>query len=212
MADSYIESLLGERERVLMVTHQHLVVLLRSMAWEVLSLIALLVGITLVGLMVTAKAVYAYVLLILPLLGMIVEGIAWHKRAFIVTNRRVIQISGIFNKDVTDSSLEMVNDVKMDQSFLGRILNYGDIEILTASELGANIFKRIDEPIRFKTAMLNAKEEMAMEGNRLPRYRAEMDPRSIPDLIARLDQLRRQGAISEQEFQQKKVDLLRRLE
>ena len=36
-----------------------------------------------------------------------------------------------------------VNDVKMEQSFLGRLLGYGDIEILTASELGVNLFRRI---------------------------------------------------------------------
>ncbi len=52
-----------------------------------------------------------------------------------------MQISGIFNKSVIDSSLEKVNDIKMDQSALGRMFGYGDIEILTASELGVNLFK-----------------------------------------------------------------------
>ena len=97
-----------------------------------------------------------------------------------------------------------VNDVKMEQSFFGRLLDYGDIEILTASELGTNLFRRIGRPIRFKTAMLNAKEKMETEqasGGR----RQELD---VPALIAQLDGLRKQGVLTEEEFQKKKAELL----
>jgi uncharacterized membrane protein YdbT with pleckstrin-like domain len=128
----------------------------------------------------------------------------WGNRKFVVTTRRVIQVSGVFSKNVTDSSLEKVNDVKMEQSFLGRLLDYGDIEILTASELGANLFRRIGRPIRFKTAMLNAKAKLETEqasGGR----RQELD---VPTLIAQLDGLRKQGVLTEEEFQKKKAELL----
>jgi uncharacterized membrane protein YdbT with pleckstrin-like domain len=67
---------------------------------------------------------------------MINDILVWSHHQYIVTNWRVLQISGIFNKNVIDSSLEKVNDVKMTQSFFGRIFNYGNVEILTASELG----------------------------------------------------------------------------
>jgi hypothetical protein len=40
-----------------------------------------------------------------------------------------------------------VNDVKLSQSFWGRLFDYGDIEILTASEVGANVFRSIGDPI-----------------------------------------------------------------
>jgi uncharacterized membrane protein YdbT with pleckstrin-like domain len=116
-----------------------------------------------------------------------------------------MQISGIFNKNVTDSSLEKVNDVKMTQSAFGRLFGYGDIEILTASELGVNLFKRIEDPIRFKTAMLNAKENLERgEESRHP----EDD---IPDLIAGLERLHRQGVLTDEEFAQKKNELLARM-
>lgn len=218
MTNSYIGSLLGERERVLLVTHQHFFMLLKSMLWEImLTLVFIIVVSILYFGNIVPLAVFGYALLLIPLVGAIADIVVWHNREYIVTNRRVIQVAGIFNKDVTDSSLEKVNDVKMEQSFLGRLFNYGDVEILTASELGANKFHMIDNPVRFKTAMLNAKEEMG-HGNgddfvaRAAPASAEVDPRHIPDLIARLDQLRHQGAISEQEFQQKKAELLRRIE
>ena len=103
----------------------------------------------------------AYLLLILPLLGLLRNVLIWTSRQYVVTDWRVIQISGVFNKDVSDSSLEKVNDVKLDQSFLGRLFDYGDLEILTASELGANQFTHVGQPVRLKTAMMNAKEELA---------------------------------------------------
>jgi uncharacterized membrane protein YdbT with pleckstrin-like domain len=77
-----------------------------------------------------------------------------------MTNRRVIQVTGVFSKEVSDSLLEKLNDVKTDQTFLGRIFGYGDIEIMTASETGVNNFRHISKPLEFKRAMLEAKEEL----------------------------------------------------
>ncbi len=94
--------------------------------------------------------------------------------------------------------------MKLEQSFLGRLLDYGDVEILTASELGVNLFRQIGRPNRFKTAMLNAKEKLEMEqasGGGRP------GP-DVPALIEQLDGLRKQGVLTEEEFQKKKAELL----
>ena len=104
--------------------------------------------------------------------------------------------------------MEKVNDVKMSQSFWGRLFDYGDIEILTASEVGANVFRSIGEPIKFKTAMLNAKERLGFDELGGQVVQATND---IPSLIARLDDLRQKGIISEQDFQQKKAELLAKM-
>jgi uncharacterized membrane protein YdbT with pleckstrin-like domain len=129
----------------------------------------------------------------------------WTNRQFIVTNRRVVQISGILNKNVTDSSLEKVTDVKLEQSAFGRLFNYGDIEILTASEFGVNLFRRIEEPIIFKIAMLNAKERLEQGDG------AVQPTEDILEIIASLDRLRDLGILSEEEFKKKKAELLARL-
>jgi uncharacterized membrane protein YdbT with pleckstrin-like domain len=145
---------------------------------------------------------------IVPLIGMVRDVLVWYNRQYIVTNRRVIQTAGVFSKDVVDSSLEKVNDVKLSQSFWGRLFDYGDIEILTASEVGANVFRSIGEPIKFKTAMLNAKERLGFDDEiRVP---AQVTS-DIPALIARLDDLRQKGILSEAEFQQKKSELLAKM-
>jgi hypothetical protein len=207
MAKNYLDEMLGKNERILLITRQHWFILFSSIALEIL-LIILLIGGTIALTAMTANPLLSigFVLVLVPLAGMVRDFLIWYNRQYVVTNRRVIQISGVFSKDVRDSSLEKVNDVKMNQSFFGRLFDYGDIEILTASETGADVFRRIGDPVKFKTAMLDAKErlgfdEMGVEGHTT----------DIPTLIAGLDDLRKKGIISDEEFQQKKAELLAKM-
>ena len=205
MTDRYIESMLGQNEQIVLATRQHWFVLLSAILLEILVTIGIIVA-AVVATMNFPPAVLTFILVLVPLVSMWHDASNWVNRQYLVTNRRVIQISGIFNKKVVDSSLEKVNDVQLTQSFLGRIFGYGDVEIMTASELGVNLFKRIGAPINFKTAMLNAKEKMGYEGSG---HAAPV--KDIPTLIAELDELRKKGIVTEQEFQIKKAQLLSKM-
>lgn len=206
MATNYLAGLLAENEEILLETHQHWFVLFGRIFLEIL-LIAVLIGAVVVAIPFYPLAIYGLILLLVPAIGILIDILVWRNKAYIVTNRRVIQISGVFSKAVVDSSLEKVNDVKMSQSFLGRMVGFGDIEILTASELGVNLFHHINEPIEFKTSMLNAKERMGFDETGMGARPAE----DIPLLIARLDDLRQKGILSEAEFRLKKAELLAKM-
>lgn len=209
MTDKYLESLLGQNERLVLTARQHTFILLSAIAAEILVIGLILAGVTALTVMAVPLAAFGYLLLVLPIVKGTYDFLNWRQLQYVITNRRVIQLSGIFSKNVTDSSLEKLTDVQMSQSTFGRIFNYGDIEILTASELGANNFRRIANPVRFKTAMLDAKEQMGYgEGPGTGRTSASDD---IPAIIAELDGLRVKGVITEQEFQDKKRDLLKKM-
>jgi hypothetical protein len=91
-------------------------------------------------------------------------------------------------------------------------LNYGDVEILTASELGTNLFQRINNPIKFKTAMLNEKEKMGFGDADMPLAApAAPKPVEVPTLLAQLNAMRQEGLITEQEYQKKKAEVLARM-
>jgi len=207
MADSYLNKLLSDQESILLIDRQHWLVLAGEILAEALLTSGLVVLITLlVPLAPGVPIIFGYGLLILPLLSMARDILIWANHQYIVTSRRVIQISGVLNKNVTDSSLEKVNDVKMHQSLFGRMLDYGDVEILTASELGVNLFRLIGQPIRFKTVMMNAKEKLGSEpgGGRSPEA-------NTASLLEQLDSLRKHEVLTEAEFQAKKADILKRL-
>lgn len=217
---SYIHSLLGDKENILLVTRQHWLVFLRNVLVELAFVVLLIIGITVAITSFNAPWVgFLYLLLLIPAVFIFVKFLVWTNQQFIVTNHRVIHINGVINKNVIDSSLEKVNDVKLTQSYLGRVFDYGDIEIMTASELGVNLLKRIDHPIKYKTAMLNAKEAtehlfVIDNSNAQPKTvpndkpEPEMD---IPGMIVKLGDLRKQGLITETEFIQKKTELLNKI-
>lgn len=147
------------------------------------------------------------VALAVPLLKLALDLLRWRNDVFAITNRRVVQLQGILNKRSIDSSLEKVNDVVLEQSLLGRLLDYGDLEILTASEAGINRLSRVAAPVTFKTTLLDQKEGLAT----LEDVRAGGRGTDVPDLIEKLDDLRRRGILSEAEFQEQKERLLARL-
>ena len=207
MAKTYLQGLLGEAEDVSLETHQHWFVLFGKIFLE-LILVALIVVGAFVAYPFYPVAIYGLLLVLIPIIGILNDVLVWQNKAYIVTTHRVIQTSGVFSKDVVDSSLEKVNDVKLSQSFLGRLFGYGDIEILTASELGVNLFHEINDPVGFKTAMLNAKERLGFDNESGMEGHPHID---IPSMIARLDDLRKRGIITELEFQQKKTELLAKM-
>jgi uncharacterized membrane protein YdbT with pleckstrin-like domain len=171
----------------------------------------------------------AVVIAVVPAFELVRIFLDWLNERYIITNRRVIEVRGIINKHIRDSALEKVNDVDMNQSIVGRLLGYGTVQIITGSDIGVNMFRRISNPVRFKREMLNAKEKLheapavAEPEERAPSgppIEAEKAPVSAPDsaaaanipnLIVELAKLRQQGILSEEEFQAKKKELLDRL-
>ena len=212
----YLEGLLGRKEKIVFKARQHwLVVVPRLVLWIAVSLLIVLIASGL-ALTVAGVALVLILAVVFPLWRIMVILLNWWNEQYVITNRRVIQLEGIINKHSIDSSLEKVNDVVLEQSALGRLLNYGDVKILTASEIGVNLFRRMDRPVRFKTEMLNQKEalsELDVFEAKATRVLSEEAPSAgdIPELIAELDELRKRGIITNEEFQDKKRTLLAKL-
>ncbi len=213
----YLEGLMGRKEEIVFKSRQHWLVIVPKLAlWTVVLLLVVLITVSLALTPLHGRALVLLLALAFPLWRIMVNFLNWWNEQYVITNRRVIQLEGIINKHSIDSSLEKVNDVVLQQSAIGRVLNYGDVQILTASELGVNLFRRMARPVRFKTEMLNQKEAMSQldifEG-KAARVLDEDAPTAgdIPELIAELDELRKRRIITDEEFQQKKKALLARL-
>lgn len=207
---TYGERLLGKNEKILLTTRQHWLVLFRETFKEIIFA-ALIIVLAIVGANVSFIDQYArfgFFLLILPAIGLIYDYMIWWNREYIVTNHRVIQIAGVLSKSTIDSSLEKVNDVELRQSLFGRLFDYGDVEILTASSLAPNLFQRINDPIKFKTIMLDAKDQMGRDETGGDEAIRSGD---LPALLASLEVLRKQGVLTEDEFQKKKAELLKKM-
>ncbi len=206
----YVEGLLGSNEKIVVKTRQHWLVLASSFLSN-LVLAVIIVAVSVLATLFAGPALgplplLLLLLLIFPAIAVLRVFLEWWNEEYIVTNRRVVQVEGVINKHVIDSSLEKVNDVVLDQSYLGRLLDYGNVEILTASEIGVNKLHRIGSPIKFKTEMLNQKEALGTD-----EHFAGHREHDVPALIAELDELRKQGVLTQDEFNAKKAQLLAKM-
>lgn len=158
----YLAKVLAHDEEILCTARQHALFLWGRIIGAII--LALLIVSAVAALQVyvidSPQIAWGYLLALAALPTLWWRVLVWRSHQYVVTSRRVMQLSGVFTKEVIDSLLEKVNDLKTDQSLLGRLFGYGDIEILTASEAGINAFRHISHPLEFKRAILDAKERL----------------------------------------------------
>ena len=220
----YLEDLMGKNEQIVLTTRQHWITIIGTLivnGFLILLLwgIGVFVSVTARTLLKGLSEIPLVVLAVFSLVffwRLVWDVLHWVNDVYAVTNRRIIQISGIINKHSIDSSLEKINDLVLNQSMLGRFLGYGDLEIMTGSEIGVNLLRRIADPVHFKTEMLNQKESMSEMGAFESKARRTLSTAvptagDIPELIGELDELRKKGLITDAEFQEKKAKLLSRI-
>ncbi len=78
--------------------------------------------------------------------------VAWFRRATTetdVTNFRIVHKTGFIKRRTFEMSLDKVESVDVRQSILGRILNYGNVEIFGVGE-GNKVIDTIASPLEFR--------------------------------------------------------------
>lgn len=126
---------------------------------------------------------------------------------FVLTNHRVIRATGILNRQSMDSRLDKVNNIEHRQTLWGRLFNFGDVEIDTASEIGAAVFHNISHPLAFKRAIAAAAEQYRAPGRMFAAPAGPSGAERLRQLKALLDD----GLISRDEYEEKRKQLLSEL-
>ncbi len=156
--------------------------------------------------------------------AVLLAGLAWGlaryvrlaANQYVLTNRRLLRLSGVLSQVSMDSYLDKINNVKHRQSLFGRLLGFGDLEIDTASDTGAEVFPRISHPVAFKRAIDAATGAFhAAAANRPAAPATAPAPAAAaPSGAERLRELKRlldDGLISQAEFDAKRQQILERM-
>ena len=167
MSIEYVQQQLGASEKILYTERHHWVFFVAEMIKWILFAVAVLALVLLLKVWWLPDAGWVWWLLlvfVVPAARIVWGFFSWRMNVYVLTNRRVIESTGVLSKRVADSSLEKLTDIVLKQSVLGRMLHYGDIVVLTASAgAGINDLKQIRRPMEFKTQMVNAKEGLERE-------------------------------------------------
>lgn len=84
--------------------------------------------------------------------------LSWRADLWVVTTQRVIDESGVLTVRMTDSPLEIIQNVGCEQTIFGRMLGFGRVTIQTAAEQGMMTLEGIGRPEELRDAILDMKE------------------------------------------------------
>jgi len=147
--------------------------------------------------------------------------VAWRTAKYSVTNRRVLGGEGLLRKRTTDTLLSSLSDIRTVTPMLGRMLNYGDVRIISAAgESGKDELNAIHAAEQFKQAVLEQKAGRGASANGVPPPApAPLDARTdsidvaqeVAQLLGHLNNLRAAGVLTDAEYSSMRADMLRRI-
>ncbi|MDA9532484.1 MULTISPECIES: PH domain-containing protein [unclassified Bradyrhizobium] len=149
----YIDEILQPGERVLYSTNAHWI-------FYFPAIVAWIVALALFVLSRQATADWL-VLLCLVASGLVaLAALYWTIKGWFhrfttetdVTNLRVVHKTGFIKRRTFEMALDKVESVDVDQSILGRILNYGDVTIRGVGE-GIETIRTIASPLAFRSSI-----------------------------------------------------------
>ena len=203
--------LLNDEEDIALDLHPHW--------WFFFPQLAALIGAILLGIVVLALTDQEIlmggvgILVFFCLVWFGVRYAVWSTTNFVVTTDRLIYRHGVISKHGIEIPLERVNTVFFSQSLFERILRSGDLVIESAGEMGRQSFSNVRKPSAVQNEIYRQMEDN--ENRKFDRIGAARGQGahedSIPSQIRELDELRRQGVLSEDEFARKKQQLLDRM-
>ncbi len=149
----YIDEILQPGEKVLYSTNAHWIFYLPAIAAWIVAL----------GLLVLSRTTTTESLILLCLASAAVVALValyWTVRAWFhrfttetdVTNLRVVHKVGFIKRRTFEMPLDKVESVDVDQSILGRILNYGDVTVMGVGE-GRETITTVASPLAFRSAI-----------------------------------------------------------
>lgn len=146
---SYVQHVLQPGEVVRHQTKLHWMIFAPGLALLVIALATWIITAKMEG--TWSFVANAFALLLLAGAA-IVMFMAWFKQwttEIAVTDRRIIFKRGFVRRNTIEMHLDKVESVDVDQSILGRILDYGDLTVRGVG-IGLEPLKNIDNPIEFR--------------------------------------------------------------
>lgn len=206
---------LNEGEELILDLHPHWIFLAPSITTLVIGVI---VGLWIIfGTHGNVKTFLGPVVGVGVLIALVWFGVRyakWITTQFAVTNHRIMSMTGIFTKKGMQIPLERINTVEYSRTLIERMLGAGDLWIESASDGGRQEFEDIRRPddvqreIYVQIRANSGRGVTPGTATTPPAAAVDVPVGSVPDQLAKLDELRRSGALSEAEFQAQKARLL----
>jgi uncharacterized membrane protein YdbT with pleckstrin-like domain len=222
VAMAFPNKLLAEHEKLVFDLNPHWIELLLPIFWTAIVAVAAYLAQNVADGHSTAKLVIFLVALGLWIWLAVVPFLRWLFTDFVLTTDRLITRTGVLAKHSKEIPLERINDVTFNQSVLQRTVGAGTLVIESAGERGQETISHVRNPEQVQLAIYKESEQNAARmaqpapgtaapGTTAPAATLGTEGASIPEQIEALARLKKDGAISEAEYEAKKAQLLERM-
>ena len=147
----YIDDILQPGEKLLFASNLHWVVYWKGIvAWIAATVLLVLGGQAMAPALMAACLIASGVAAVL---GLVWVAIGWFRRWTTetdVTTLRVVHKEGFITRKTFEISIDKVASVNVNQSIMGRILNYGDVTIENMGD-DEQVIKMIASPLAFRS-------------------------------------------------------------
>lgn len=155
---NYLAKVLRPGEKILAERKLHWIIYFPVIAWLALGIIAWFSTGTILAVYfgIVAPAAGAWTFALFGCIALLKAPAIWLKRRateIAVTDRRVIYKTGLIRRHTTEMNMDKVESVLVDQSVIGRFLNYGTIHI-RGTGIGIENLHYISSPISFRNTVL----------------------------------------------------------
>jgi uncharacterized membrane protein YdbT with pleckstrin-like domain len=144
----------GETE--LLHVNRHVLVMVKRVLLPTVVVLAIVIAGALVRPTGQLGDLRWFVLLAL-LLGLFVyldvQYIIWRSETYTITDERVLLRRGVIGKFSRSIGLARVQDVSTSQNVLGRIFDFGTVEIESAGKDGAEVLTHVPDPQHFRNVL-----------------------------------------------------------
>ena len=120
----------------------------------------------------------------------VLDALGWRMTEYLVTDQRVFRTGGVLVRTSVETPLDRINDFYLAQSWLGRVLDYGDLAVLTGSQEAGNLLRRTADPLGLRRTIQAASEARLSPGGDSASPQARRQ-RSVRDVQVALKELAR---------------------
>jgi len=147
---SYVQRVLQPGEQVRHISSIHWILYWPGVVVALLAVIAFWLSETMRFTGLWRYTAYALALVAVALL--IQQWFQWWITEIAVTNRRIIHKKGLVRRQTREMNMDKVESVQIDQSILGRMLDYGNVSILGTGE-GFETLRTIASPMELRNSI-----------------------------------------------------------
>jgi uncharacterized membrane protein YdbT with pleckstrin-like domain len=147
---SYVQRVLQPGEQVRHISSIHWIVYWPGVVVALLAVVAYFLGET--RLLPGVWRYTAYALALVAVVLLVRQWLFSWVTEIAVTDRRIIYKRGLIRRQTNEMNMDKVESVQIDQSVLGRILDYGDVKLLGTGE-GFETLRTIANPIELRNSI-----------------------------------------------------------